>query len=149
MSIPIVKVAADTNLCQQNNYQNLIYDSRDIKHPFQIWNFCIWKKKHYEWQLRCCEENTWYTEKKLHEVNCIDKHCRAEKYLTLFLWKSSCLYWYNPWTLRLLWKKDKDSVKLFSTSPTMFSIMSKTDIIVWSTSNLLSANPFNLVESRM
>ena len=51
--------------------------------------------------------------------------------------------------LKTLWEKEKLLVQAISPFPTMFSTRSKTGIIIFVTFNLLSANAFNLVWSKI
>ena len=50
--------------------------------------------------------------------------------------------------LKTLWEKEKLLVQAISPFPTMFSTPSKTEIIIFVTFNLSSANAFNLVWSK-
>ena len=51
--------------------------------------------------------------------------------------------------MKTLWEKEKLLVQAISPFPTMFSTLSKTEIIIFVTFNLLSANAFNLVWSKI
>ena len=58
----------------------------------------------------------------------------------------------NPQGRRLwktLWEKEKMLVTRFSPFPTMFSTLSKREIIILATSNFTSANAFNFVQSKI
>ena len=50
---------------------------------------------------------------------------------------------------KTLWEKEKLLVQAISPFPTMFSTLSKQEIIIFVTSNVLSANAFNLVRSKI
>ena len=51
--------------------------------------------------------------------------------------------------LKTLWEKEKLFVQAISPFPTMFSTVSKTEIIIFVTFNLSSANAVNLVWSKI
>ena len=51
--------------------------------------------------------------------------------------------------LKTLWEKEKLLVQAISPFPTVFSTLSKTEIIIFVTFNVWSANAFNLVWSKI
>ena len=51
--------------------------------------------------------------------------------------------------LKTLWEKEKLLVQAISPFPTIFSTLSKTEIIIFVTFNLAFANAFNLVWSKI
>ena len=57
-----------------------------------------------------------------------------------------------PWEtnlLKTLWEKEKLLVQAISHFPTMFSTLSKTEITIFVTFNLLSAQAFNMIWSKI
>ena len=108
------------------------------------------------------EKNAFWKHKKKillsHNNPCFKCNIAITNFLVSHLLKAgfTCSHTMTPfetskeWSLlKTLWEKEKLPVQAISPFPTMFFTLPKTEIIIFVTSNLSSANAFNLVWSKI